>query len=98
MSRHLGARSPRAPASRRSSIGSPVGLGGTTSTSSQTDWDRNSVADLTVSGATTATIVERFRVLIRKLPPQLVGLPRDADLVTITAGGNDLRYRELIYI
>jgi lysophospholipase L1-like esterase len=51
-----------------------------------------------VSGATTATIVERFRVLIRKLPPQLVGLPRDADLVTITAGGNDLRYRELIYI
>ncbi|WIM93125.1 SGNH/GDSL hydrolase family protein [Actinoplanes oblitus] len=40
------------------------------------------LTDLTVSGATTATI----------LAEQLPGLPESADLVTVTAGGNDLRY------
>ena len=51
------------------------------------------LVDLTVSGATTATILtDRQRVGVRTLPPQLDGLPADADLVTITAGGNDLGY------
>jgi lysophospholipase L1-like esterase len=51
------------------------------------------LTDLTVSGATTTNILERQqRVLIRKFPPQLEGVPRDADLVTITAGGNDVSY------
>ncbi|MBB4742390.1 lysophospholipase L1-like esterase [Actinoplanes octamycinicus] len=40
------------------------------------------LTDLSVSGATTATI----------LGEQLPGLPTTADLVTVTAGGNDLHY------
>jgi lysophospholipase L1-like esterase len=51
------------------------------------------LTDLTVSGATTGTILDSpQRVFTRVFPPQLQGLPADADLVTITAGGNDLRY------
>ncbi|MEO6081815.1 MAG: SGNH/GDSL hydrolase family protein [Umezawaea sp.] len=51
------------------------------------------LTDLTVAGATTATILERpQRMLWRTFPPQLSRLPRDADLVTVTAGGNDLDY------
>jgi lysophospholipase L1-like esterase len=51
------------------------------------------LTDLTVSGATTATILEQpQRTLRRRFPPQVAGLPADADLVTITAGGNDLGY------
>jgi lysophospholipase L1-like esterase len=51
------------------------------------------LTDLTVSGATTATILETpQRALLKRFPPQLSGLPVDADLVTITAGGNDLGY------
>ncbi len=52
------------------------------------------LTDLTVSGATTATILDhpqRVRPW-RSVPPQLDGLPTDADLVTLTAGGNDLGY------
>jgi lysophospholipase L1-like esterase len=51
------------------------------------------LTDLTVSGATTATILEQpQRTLRRRFPPQLAGVPADADLVTVTAGGNDLGY------
>ncbi|RSM43212.1 SGNH/GDSL hydrolase family protein [Amycolatopsis balhimycina DSM 5908] len=51
------------------------------------------LTDLTVAGATTATILERpQRMLWRKFPAQLSRLPREADLVTVTAGGNDLGY------
>lgn len=51
------------------------------------------LTDLTVAGATTATILERpQRLLWHTFPPQLSQLPRDADLVTVTAGGNDLSY------
>jgi lysophospholipase L1-like esterase len=51
------------------------------------------LTDLTVSGAVTGTIIDIPQGLPgRKFPPQLQGLPADADLVTITAGGNDLRY------
>ena len=51
------------------------------------------LTDLTVAGATTATIIDTpQRSLLRKFPPQLDGLPGTADLVTITAGGNDLNY------
>ena len=51
------------------------------------------LTDLTVSGATTGTILDSpQRLFTHVFPPQLQGLPADADLVTITAGGNDLRY------
>jgi lysophospholipase L1-like esterase len=51
------------------------------------------LTDLTISGATTATIIDTpQRLLNHVFPPQIQGLPADADLVTITAGGNDLKY------
>ncbi|ADG80846.1 SGNH hydrolase-type esterase domain-containing protein OS=Tsukamurella paurometabola (strain ATCC 8368 / DSM / CCUG 35730 / CIP 100753 / JCM 10117 / KCTC 9821 / NBRC 16120 / NCIMB 702349 / NCTC 13040) OX=521096 GN=Tpau_4280 PE=4 SV=1 [Tsukamurella paurometabola] len=51
------------------------------------------LTDLTVSGATTATILDApQRVLFTKIAPQINGRPTNADLVTITAGGNDLGY------
>ncbi|WP_417219431.1 SGNH/GDSL hydrolase family protein [Arthrobacter sp.] len=51
------------------------------------------LTDLSVSGATTATILERAqRVGLRSFPPQVTLLPSDADLITVTAGGNDLHY------
>ncbi|HKT55265.1 MAG TPA: SGNH/GDSL hydrolase family protein [Microbacterium sp.] len=52
------------------------------------------LTDLTVSGATTATILDRPQATMigRSYPPQLQGLRSDADLVTLTAGGNDLGY------
>lgn len=51
------------------------------------------LTDLTVSGATTATIVRTpQRVLGLGFPPQVTDVPSDVDLVTVTAGGNDVRY------
>jgi len=51
------------------------------------------LTDLTVSGATTATVIDaEQRMLWRRFPPQVPQLPRDVDLVTVTAGGNDLQY------
>ncbi|MCL2584402.1 MAG: SGNH/GDSL hydrolase family protein, partial [Streptosporangiales bacterium] len=51
------------------------------------------LTDLTVSGATTATILDTpQRMRGHVFPPQIQGLPGNADLVTITAGGNDLKY------
>jgi len=52
------------------------------------------LTDLTVSGATTATISREPHVTMdgTRFAPQIDGLPADADLVTVTAGGNDLRY------
>lgn len=52
------------------------------------------LTDLTVSGATTATILHQPQVTVwgTEFPPQLDGLPDSVDLVTVTAGGNDLRY------
>ena len=52
-----------------------------------------SLVDATVSGATTETLLrQRQRVGLRTFPPQLELVPADADLVTVTAGGNDLGY------
>lgn len=51
------------------------------------------LTDLTVSGATTANVLGKPQLMPgRRFPPQLSALPADADLVTITVGGNDLRY------
>ncbi|MFJ2235043.1 SGNH/GDSL hydrolase family protein [Streptomyces sp. NPDC087859] len=51
------------------------------------------LTDLTVSGATTETVLDvPQRRMKREFPPQLRGLPAHADLVTITVGGNDLNY------
>ncbi|HEY5879797.1 MAG TPA: GDSL-type esterase/lipase family protein, partial [Nakamurella sp.] len=53
-----------------------------------------SLVDLTVSGATTATILDTPQVIAPRVrfAPQIDGLPVGADLVTITAGGNDLKF------
>jgi lysophospholipase L1-like esterase len=52
------------------------------------------LADLTVSGATTATILDEVQTMMdgTRFPPQILGVPSEADLVTITAGGNDLGF------
>ncbi len=52
------------------------------------------LVDLTVSGATTANIltVPQTTITGRKFAPQIDGLPAGADVVTITAGGNDLQF------
>ena len=52
------------------------------------------LVDLTVSGATTANILREPQTMVggAEFAPQIDGLPVDADLVTVTAGGNDLRF------
>jgi lysophospholipase L1-like esterase len=51
------------------------------------------LTDLTVSGATLDTILSQTqKTLWKSFAPQLSGLPSDANIVTITAGGNDLGY------
>ena len=52
------------------------------------------LVDLTVSGATTANILSEPQTTIagRVFAPQVDGLPAEADLVTVTAGGNDLQF------
>ncbi|WOF22134.1 SGNH/GDSL hydrolase family protein [Microbacterium betulae] len=52
------------------------------------------LTDLSVSGATTATILHTPQTIAAgvEFPPQIDGVPPDADLVTVTAGGNDLQF------
>jgi lysophospholipase L1-like esterase len=52
------------------------------------------LTDLTVSGATTETILSKPQRTLRgaRFAPQLDGVPADADLATVTIGGNDLKY------
>lgn len=51
------------------------------------------LTDVTVSGATTATILEKQqRVGAARFAPQIEALRSSTDLVTITVGGNDLGY------
>lgn len=52
------------------------------------------LVDLTVSGATTANVIDAPQQTIAGItfPPQLDGVPADADIITITAGGNDLQF------
>ncbi|MBJ7452227.1 MAG: hypothetical protein JHC71_09105 [Blastococcus sp.] len=52
------------------------------------------LVDLTVSGATTATILDQPQTTMsgKVFGPQIEGVPRNADVVTVTAGGNDLDY------
>jgi hypothetical protein len=49
------------------------------------------LVDLAVSGATTANIVDTPQQMAggQAFPPQIDGVPADADIVTIMAGGND---------
>lgn len=52
-----------------------------------------SLTDLTTSGATTSTVLDKPQHFLgHRFPPQLSQLPTSADLVTITVGGNDLHY------
>ena len=49
--------------------------------------------DATISGATTATVLrEGQRTLGGRRPPQIRSMVPDAELVTVTIGGNDLSY------
>jgi lysophospholipase L1-like esterase len=51
------------------------------------------LVDATVAGATTATILHQpQRVMRRVFRPQIESVHPDTDLVTVTAGGNDLGY------
>ncbi len=52
------------------------------------------LVDLTVSGATTATVLDEPQTTVtgKVYAPQIEGVPRNADVVTVTAGGNDLNY------
>jgi len=51
------------------------------------------LTDLTISGATLKTIGEDPQTAIGEtFAPQIEGLGEDVDVVTITAGGNDLGY------
>ncbi|SMQ47765.1 unnamed protein product [Zymoseptoria tritici ST99CH_1A5] len=51
------------------------------------------LVDLTVSGATLLNVLnERQETLGKIFDPQLDSLPKDADIVTLTGGGNDLGY------
>jgi len=51
------------------------------------------LTDLSASGATLLNVLsDPQETLLATLPPQLEGLPADVDVVTLTAGGNDLGY------
>lgn len=51
------------------------------------------LTDLTVSGATILNVLEESQQAGQVVfLPQLRGLPRDADIITFTCGGNDLKY------
>lgn len=51
------------------------------------------LTDLSSSGATLLNVLdEPQQTLLATLPPQIEGLPVDIDIVTITAGGNDMGY------
>jgi lysophospholipase L1-like esterase len=52
------------------------------------------LVDLTVSGATTANIFDTPQQIADGVvyPPQADSIPADADVVTVTAGGNDLQF------
>jgi lysophospholipase L1-like esterase len=52
------------------------------------------LVDLTVSGASTANVVDTPQQTMtgQTLPPQIDGVPTNTDIVTITAGGNDLQF------
>jgi lysophospholipase L1-like esterase len=52
------------------------------------------LVDLTASGATTANLLDTPQQLLggSERAPQVEGVPADADVVTVTAGGNDLQF------
>lgn len=52
------------------------------------------LVDLTVSGATTANVIDtpQQSPTGSSYPPQVDGVPANADAITVTAGGNDLQY------
>lgn len=51
------------------------------------------LTDLTVSGATVLNVLSENQQAGRTIfPPQLSLLPKDADIITFTCGGNDLGY------
>lgn len=57
------------------------------------------LVDLTVSGATTANVLDTPQQALSGVvyPPQVDGVPADADVVTVTAGGNDLQFASAMF-
>ena len=59
------------------------------------------LVDLTVAGATTANVLDTPQQIAEGFayPPQLDGVPANADVITITVGGNDLQFAPaLLYV
>jgi lysophospholipase L1-like esterase len=54
------------------------------------------VTDVSCSGATTADMSNPQPVLLGPNPPQLDALRSDTDLVTVTIGGNDIGFTEIL--
>ncbi|KAJ5487755.1 hypothetical protein N7530_002055 [Penicillium desertorum] len=52
------------------------------------------LTDLSVSGATllNITVEPQATPFNMTFPPQITGLPEDANIITVTAGGNDINY------
>ena len=50
------------------------------------------LTDLTVSGATLLNVLDTPQGMLKSFRPQVDGVTSDADIVTITAGGNDMGY------
>lgn len=51
------------------------------------------ITDLTCSGATLLNVLDQpQKHMLSSTPPQLESLPKDATIVTLTAGGNDMGY------
>ena len=52
------------------------------------------LTDLSVSGATLENIISESQAVNPSItfPPQIEGVPQDADLIFLTAGGNDMSY------
>ena len=57
------------------------------------------LVDLTVSGATTANVIDTPQQSLTgsTYPPQMQGVPARADVVTVTAGGNDLQFASAMF-
>lgn len=53
----------------------------------------SNLTDLSVSGATLSTMLDRSQTSNgTKFPPQVQGIPEEADLVLVLGGGNDINY------
>jgi lysophospholipase L1-like esterase len=82
-----------APLSNRAAARSSVNYINLLGQSLKTDSRRVNVTDLSISGATLLTVLSEPQTMGGvEFPPQIPAIPVEADIVTLTAGGNDLMY------